>query len=50
MDVEPLDAGDSSPFVAALTSRYLPMETMPIADTTMAAGDDMMGSSCFRGV
>lgn len=44
MDVEPLDAGDTFLLATALTSRSLPMDTMPVADTTIAAGDDMMGS------
>ena len=44
MDIEPLDAGDSFLLAMTLISRSLPMDTMPVADTTIAAGDDMMGS------
>lgn len=41
MDIEPLDAGDSFLLAMTLISRSLPMDTMPVADTTIAAGDDM---------
>ena len=44
MDIEPLDAGDSFLLAMTLISRSLPMDTMPVADTTIVAGDDMLVS------